>query len=120
PRTEHSWGFADCRPERQGMVWGSYRAAEELLELDPVLLAHQATDTRPVYAVCAHGTRDMCCAIEGRPVATALARHCPGRAWEGSCTVAVQRVTGAPAMLTCRDAKAKVPLSYHPLWLRAD
>jgi len=222
-RTERApltWGFADCRPGQQGMAWGSYRAAEELLELDPALLAEQARsaglagDAQPVYAVCAHGTRDMCCAIEGRPVATALALHCPGRAWEcshvggdrfsanvlvlptgqlygrvrdpaalaaaaeagqvlpdqlrgqiglppaaqaavvhaqrvlgltavgavrllqvqgsppdvqlvrlavpdGACTVAVRRVTGAPAMLTCRDAKAKVPLSYQPLWLRA-
>ncbi len=225
--TEHAalpaltWGFADCRPGQQGTVWGTYRAAEELLELDPVRLADQARlsglagNTRPVYAVCAHGTRDMCCAIEGRPVATALAQLCPDRAWEcshvggdrfaanvlvlptgqlygrvddaaalasateagrvlldrlrgqiglppaaqaavvhaqrelglatvgavrvlevlgtppeqqlvrlavpdGTCTVAVRRVTGAPAMLTCRDAKAKVPLSYQPLWLRAD
>jgi hypothetical protein len=212
------WGFADCRPGRQGIVWGTYRAAEELLELDPVALAEQAVDTldtRPVYAVCAHGIRDMCCAIEGRPIATALARECPGRAWEcshvggdrfaanvlvlptgqlygritdpvelasateagqvlpdrlrgqiglppaaqaavvhaqrelrlaaagavrvlqvhgsppdvqlvrlavpeGSCTVAVQRMTGPPEILTCRDTKAKVPLSYRPLWLRAD
>lgn len=212
---QRSWGFADCRPGRQGIVWGTYRAADELLDLDPAALAEQAKDTRPVYAVCAHGTRDMCCAIEGRPVATALARLCPGRAWEcshvggdrfaanvlvlptgqlygritdpaalasaaergqvlpdrlrgqiglppaaqaavvhaqrelgvtsvgavrvlevqgsppevqlvrlavpdGSRTVAVRRVTGAAAILTCRDAKAKVPLSYHPLWLRAD
>ena len=215
---QRSWGFADSRPGRQGIVWGGYHAARELLELDPAALAdqaHQAGDTRPVYAVCAHGTRDMCCAIEGRPVATALARLCPGRVWEcshvggdrfaanvlvlptgqlygrvgdpaalasateagnvlperlrgqvglppaaqaavvhaqrelrlvtagavrvisihgsapdvqlvrlevpdGSCTVAVQRVVGAPAMLTCRDTKAKVPLSYRPLWLRAD
>ena len=177
--------------------------------------AGRAGDSLPVYAVCTHGTRDMCCAIEGRPVATALARHCPGRVWEcshvggdrfaanvlvlptgqlygrvtdpvalaaasdagqvlpdllrgqvglppaaqaavvhaqrelatatagavrvievqgappevqlvrlavpgGSCTVAVQRVTGASAILTCRDAQAKVPLSYRPLWLRPD
>jgi len=218
PHPDHSWGFADCRPGRQGIVWGSYRAAEELLELDPVDLADQASGAgvaEPVYAVCTHGTRDMCCAIEGRPVATALARLCPGRVWEcshvggdrfaanvlvlptgqlygrvtdpvalaaasdagrvlpdqlrgqvgfppaaqaavvhaqrelglstagavevlevqgtppdkqlvrlavpgGSCTVAVQRVTGAPAVLSCRDAKTKVPLSYRPLWLRAD
>lgn len=215
---QRSWAFADCRPGRQGMVWGTYQAAGELLELDPAALAEQARQAgvgRPVYAVCAHGTRDMCCAIEGRPVANALARLCPGRAWEcshvggdrfaanvlvlptgqlygrvtdpealasaaeagkvlperlrgqvglapaaqaavvhaqrelrlatvgavrvlqvqgsptevqlvrlavpgGTCTVAVQRVVGAPAMLTCRDVKAKVPLSYHPLWLRAD
>jgi len=212
---EHTWGFADCRPGRQDIVWGTYQTAGELLELDPVALAaREAKDTRPVYAVCAHGTRDMCCAIEGRPVATALDRQYPGRVWEcshvggdrfaanvlviptgqlygrvtdpialalateagrvlpdglrgqiglppaaqaavvharrelglamvdavqvlqvqgsppdvqfvrlalpnGSCTVAVQRVTGAPAILTCRDAKAKVPISYRPLWLRA-
>jgi hypothetical protein len=212
---QHIWGFADCRPGRQGIVWGNYQAAEDLLQLDPVALAEQPKDTRPVYAVCAHGTRDMCCAIEGRPVATALAWQAPGRAWEcshvggdrfaanvlvlptgqlygritdpaalasateagqvlvdrlrgqvglppaaqaavvhaqrelglarvgavrllqvqgsppdvqlvrlavpdGSCTVAVQQVVGASAILTCRDAKAKVPLSYRPLWLRAD
>ena len=212
---EPAWGFADCRPGRQGMVWGSYRSPADLLRLDPAALAEQATDPRPVYAVCAHGTRDMCCAIEGRPVAAALDRHCPGRAWEcshvggdrfaanvlvlpsgqlygrvtdpaelasateagqvlvdrlrgqvglppagqaavvhaqrelglaevgavrllevqgsppevqlvrlalptGSCTVAVQRVVGAPAILTCRDNARKVPLSYRPLWLRTD
>ena len=212
---ERAWGFADCRPGRQGMVWGTFRAADELLELDPATLAEQAEDTRPVYAVCVHGTRDMCCAIEGRPVAIALARQSPGQVWEcshvggdrfaanvlvlptgqlygrvtdpvalasatevgqvladrlrgqvglppaaqaavvhaqrelrlatvgavrvlqvqgsppevqlvrlavpeGTCTVAVQRVTGAAAILTCRDAKAKVPISYRPLWLRAD
>ena len=27
-------------------------------------------------------------------------------------------VTGAPAILTCRDTRSKVPLSYRPLWLR--
>jgi hypothetical protein len=212
---ERAWGFADCRPDRQGMVWGSYRRPEELLRLDPAALAEQAIDSSPVYAVCTHGTRDMCCAIEGRPVATALDRQYPGRAWEcshvggdrfaanvlvlptgqlygritdpaalasateagrvvadrlrgqvglppagqaavvhaqrelglsevgavrllevqgappevqlvrlalpaGSCTVAVQRVTGEPAILTCRDSVRKVPLSYRPLWLRAD
>jgi hypothetical protein len=210
-----TWAFADCRPARQGMVWGSYSAPEELLDLDPAVLAERARDTDPVYAVCAHGTRDMCCAIEGRPVATALARQRPGRAWEcshlggdrfaanvlvlptgqlygritdpaalvaateagrtlpellrgqvglppaaqaavvyaerelalplvgaievievrgappdvqlvllrvpdGRCTVAVQRIAGSPAILTCRDTVTKVPLSYHPLWLRAD
>ena len=212
---QRTWGFADCRPGRHGIVWGTYQTAEELLGLDPAALAEQAKDTRAVYAVCAHGTRDMCCAIEGRPVANALDREHPGRTWEcshvggdrfaanvlvlptgqlygritdplalaaateagqvlpdrlrgqvglppaaqaavvhaqrelrlaavgavrllqvqgsppevqlvrlavpeGSCTVAVQRVTGASMILTCRDAKAKVPISYRPLWLRAD
>jgi len=39
---------------------------------------------------------------------------------DGSCTVAVRRVTGPPARTTCRDVKPKVPISYSPLWLRAD
>jgi hypothetical protein len=219
-----SWAFADCRPARQGMIWGSYTRPEELLDLDPTMLAERVRDARDardtgdtdlVYAVCAHGTRDMCCAIEGRPVAAALARERPGRVWEcshlggdrfaanvlvlptgqlygritdpaalvaateagrtlpellrgqvglppaaqaavvyaerelalplvgaievlevggappevqlvrlrvpdGRCTVGVQRVTGSPAILTCRDTGTKVPLSYRPLWLRAD
>jgi hypothetical protein len=210
-----SWAFADCRPDRQAMVWGSYREPADLLALDPAELAVQADDSRPVYTVCAHGVRDQCCAIDGRPVAAELDTLRPGLAWEcshlggdrfapnvlvlptgqlygrltdpaalvaateagrtlpdrlrgqvglpgaaqaavvharrelgllevtairvlevtgsppeiqlvrlavpdGSCTVAVQRVAGPPAMMTCRDSKAKVPISYRPLWLRPD
>lgn len=211
-----SWAFADCRPDRQAMIWGSYREPAELLALDPAQLASRASDRQPVYAVCAHGVRDQCCAIDGRPVAAELARLRPGQAWEcshlggdrfspnvlvlptgqlygrltdpaalvaatevgrvladrlrgqvglpgaaqaavvharrelgllattstirvleltgappepqlvrlavpdGFCTVAVQRVTGPPVRTTCRDVKPKVPISYRPLWLRAD
>src|SRR4051794_15809028 len=79
-----SWAFADCRPDRQAMVWGSYREPAELLTLDPAALVGRPSDFRPVYAVCAHGVRDQCCAIDGRPVAAELARLRPGRAWECS------------------------------------
>lgn len=41
-------------------------------------------DTAPLFAVCAHGTHDVCCAIRGRPVAAALEAVRPGRVWE--CT----------------------------------
>jgi hypothetical protein len=74
-----SWGLADCRPGSQSMTWGSFGADAELLE--PLV---GVRDDRPVYAVCAHGTHDMCCAIQGRPVAAALERQCPGRVWECS------------------------------------
>jgi hypothetical protein len=38
----------------------------------------------PLFAVCAHGTHDVCCAIRGRPVAAALGRLRPGSVWECS------------------------------------
>jgi hypothetical protein len=38
--------------------------------------------TEPVFGVCTHGTKDMCCATLGRPVARALADAAPGRVWE--------------------------------------
>lgn len=36
----------------------------------------------PVFGVCTHGAKDMCCATLGRPVANALAEAAPGRVWE--------------------------------------
>lgn len=36
----------------------------------------------PVFAVCTHGAKDMCCATYGRPVARELALAAPGRVWE--------------------------------------
>jgi hypothetical protein len=38
----------------------------------------------PMFLVCTHGTKDMCCALLGRPLAASLATHYPGRAWEVS------------------------------------
>jgi hypothetical protein len=35
-----------------------------------------------VFGVCTHGSKDMCCATLGRPVAKALADAAPGRVWE--------------------------------------
>ncbi|MFC9873634.1 sucrase ferredoxin [Nocardia salmonicida] len=40
----------------------------------------------PVVLVCAHGKRDQCCALLGRPIAAALAADYPGRVWEASHT----------------------------------
>jgi hypothetical protein len=213
------WMFADCRPGRARLVSGSFGAEADLLDIDPDRPADgpgAADEFRPVYAVCAHGTHDMCCAIEGRPVAAALDQLAPGRVWEcshvggdrfaanvlvlptgqlygrvsdaaglaqacedgrvvpellrgriglaapvqaalvhaqrelgltgvdqlrvlgsepvdgepgtvlvrlagpsGEFAVGVQRVTGRPALLTCRAVAARVPLSYRPLWLES-
>ena len=38
----------------------------------------------PIYAVCAHGRHDRCCAVRGRRVATALAAARPDQTWECS------------------------------------
>lgn len=38
----------------------------------------------PMYLVCTHGSRDACCAIEGRPVADALQSLRPTATWECS------------------------------------
>ncbi|MGW4059285.1 sucrase ferredoxin [Amycolatopsis sp. NPDC004747] len=38
----------------------------------------------PLFLVCTHGSKDMCCAVFGRPVATGLAQNHPGRVWEVS------------------------------------
>lgn len=38
----------------------------------------------PLFLVCTHGTKDMCCAVLGRPLAAALNANHPGRSWEVS------------------------------------
>jgi len=40
--------------------------------------------TGPLFLVCTHGTKDMCCATLGRPLATTLDTNHPGRTWEVS------------------------------------
>jgi hypothetical protein len=36
----------------------------------------------PQLLVCTNGTRDVCCAVKGRPVAREVAARAPGRVWE--------------------------------------
>src|SRR2546423_5915570 len=38
----------------------------------------------PLFLVCTHGTKDMCCALLGRPLAQSLGAEHTGRAWEVS------------------------------------
>ena len=59
----------------------------ELAELDLAAVATGAGGlgtriTGAVFGVCTHGSKDMCCATLGRPVAKALAEAAPGRVWE--------------------------------------
>jgi len=99
------WAVVDCRPGREALVWGWFDTDQELLDLDvdAVLAGRMAmgsgagsgappgglkgpatVDDEPLFAVCAHGTHDVCCALMGRPVAAALDDARPGRVWECS------------------------------------
>lgn len=69
---------------RAGVLsWGSFDNAAELLHV-PLDGSAGAVDADPVYLVCAHSKRDICCALRGRPLAAALDELRPGRAWECS------------------------------------
>jgi hypothetical protein len=76
-----------------GTSWlerGSVASAAELLDLDFAAIGagHApgvgARVDQPVALVCTNARRDRCCAVLGRPLATALAATHPGRVWE--CT----------------------------------
>jgi hypothetical protein len=77
--------WAVC-PARSGVVvWSDFDRDEQLLEvrLDG---AGGTADADPLYLVCAHSKRDVCCAVHGRPLASALQALRPGRVWECSHT----------------------------------
>ena len=74
-----------------GRRWAERLEITDLRELADLDLTRLATGDggglgTPVagalYGVCTHGTKDMCCATLGRPVAKALADAAPGRVWE--------------------------------------
>ncbi|WP_194834350.1 sucrase ferredoxin [Nocardia sp. XZ_19_369] len=64
---------------------------KQLLDVDLNLLAGPPPGigvpvADPLVLVCAHGKRDQCCALLGRPIAAELATKYPGQAWECSHT----------------------------------
>ena len=57
------------------------------LDLDAVANGrggHGKPVSGPLFLVCTHGTKDMCCAVLGRPLAAALAETHADRTWEVS------------------------------------
>jgi hypothetical protein len=57
------------------------------LDLDAIATGRGGIGTPtdgPMFLVCTHGTKDMCCALLGRPLAASLNNTYPGRAWEVS------------------------------------
>lgn len=43
-----------------------------------------AAPSRPHLLVCSNGRRDVCCAVQGRPVALAAGTKVPGQVWEAT------------------------------------
>lgn len=77
------WALVDSRPGRESVRWGQVEAPRDLLDVPLDGSAGVASD-RPVFAVCAHGRHDQCCAVRGRSVAARLAVEYPEETWECS------------------------------------
>lgn len=99
-------------------------------DLDPGVLASGRVPggrptTEPLWLVCTHGRRDVCCAELGRPVVRALADRWPGSTWETThlgghrfagtllalpSGVALGRLDAARAVAACAELEAgRVP-----------
>lgn len=78
------WAVVDTRDGREGVSWGTYESASELLSSVRSGEAPGPSGTEPIYLVCTHGKHDPCCAVRGRPVAAALERLRPGQVFECS------------------------------------
>ena len=62
---------------------GTSTSPRDLLDV-PLDGSAGAPSDRPVFAVCAHGRHDQCCAVRGRAVAARLASAYPEETWECS------------------------------------
>ncbi|WP_067698263.1 sucrase ferredoxin [Nocardia jejuensis] len=83
--------IASSRPEGSWCERLEITDPKELLDLDLHLLNGPAPGlgaavTDPLTLVCAHGKRDRCCALLGRPIAADLAAEYPDQVWECSHT----------------------------------
>lgn len=77
------WALVDSRPGQESVRWGHVDQATDLLDVPLDGSAGEPSD-RPVFAVCAHGRHDQCCAVRGRVVAARLAAQHPAETWECS------------------------------------
>jgi hypothetical protein len=82
--------FARSAPDGSWCERIEVASPEDLLDLDltatvsPPRLGEPVTE--PVVLVCAHGKRDLCCAVLGRPVAAELSERFGDAVWECSHT----------------------------------
>jgi len=78
------WAVVDTRDGREGISWGTYESASELLSFVRSDHVPGPASAEPIFLVCTHGKHDPCCAMRGRPVAAALEAVRPGRVFECS------------------------------------
>ena len=84
PDDVRAWALADVRPDREAIAWGLWRDPRALLEVD-LAGAVEPHGPQRVALACTHSRHDLCCALRGRPVATALAARATGwDVWECS------------------------------------
>ena len=77
------WAVADVTGG--GIRWGTWQDDADLLAACGALAEPSAGwSTEAVLLVCTHGRHDTCCAIRGRPVASALVDRHGDRVWECS------------------------------------
>jgi hypothetical protein len=77
------WFMVNSRPGHESVRSGSFDNDHELLRLQPADPGGDPHE-QPLYLVCTHGRHDTCCAVEGRPVAAALAAVRAEETWECS------------------------------------
>jgi hypothetical protein len=83
PPPTQRWAIVDSRPGSERITWGEVADAAALLDV-PLDGSGGTESSGPIFAVCAHGRHDRCCAVRGRRVATALAAAYPDETWECS------------------------------------
>lgn len=79
--------LGSAHPGRRWLEQVELTDLRELADLDLAAVAAGAGGvgrpvTGAVFGVCTHGSKDLCCATLGRPVARALDEAAPGRVWE--------------------------------------
>jgi hypothetical protein len=69
-----------------GIRWGDWQSEADLegLDVEAEFAAISGPAAKPVVLICTQGRHDVCCAIEGRPVAAAAAADDRVDAWECS------------------------------------
>jgi hypothetical protein len=85
PQTGVTVFLAESRAGREWLMSRQLDDVAALPSLEPPSRDPEwRTETEPLYLVCTHGRHDPCCALFGRPVASALCGLVPERTWESS------------------------------------